>query len=62
MLSWKAPGFPASGNGKCSFAGDLVWIVAMRGSVEDRSVIQRPDTEALDRGAIHDYGNPALSD
>lgn len=31
--------------------------------VADRSAIQRPDTEAMDRGAIHDYDddNPARS-
>ena len=29
--------------------------------VVDRSAIQRSDTEALDRGAIHDYVNLALS-
>ena len=27
----------------------------MRGAIVDRSVIRCRDTEALDRGAIHDY-------
>lgn len=35
-------------------------IMAMRGALVVRAEIHPPDTEALGRGAIHDYDNQAL--
>lgn len=31
-------------------------MVKVKVKVVDHSVVQRPDTEAMDRGAIHDHG------
>ena len=66
LIRWTAPGFSASGSVKRSLECDRAWIMArrgfaMRGFVGHRSAIQRLGVRTLDRGAIHDDDNLALS-